>query len=238
MSTKLYLIPVPIQEERTDTLTPAVIQLCHTITYYFAENAKTARAFLKRIQHPMPLPQIQIIEWPEDDELISKQCIKDWLLTKQDAALISEAGSPCIADPGHALVLAAHQLHVPVISCPGPSSIQHALMVCGLPLTKFQFHWYLSQKEPELKLQLKQLEKESAEKHCTQVWIETPYRTLKHLHCILDNLQSDTLLHISAGIDQVDCFQYTATIAQWRKTKLPDWHKIPAVFCCYRPSSK
>jgi 16S rRNA (cytidine1402-2'-O)-methyltransferase len=147
----------------------------------------------------------------------------------KNAGIISEAGSPGIADPGSAAVRWAHQNKIHVTPLVGPSSIFLALMASGLNGQQFSFHGYLPVASSERKKKLKQLEDESQRKHQTQIFMETPYRNDSLLKDILEVLKPSTLLCVAANITLSDEFIFTQHISEWGKN-IPDVKKKPAIF--------
>jgi len=116
-----------------------------------------------------------------------------------DVGLLSEAGCPAVADPGAALVMAAHRENIPVLPLIGPSSILLALMASGLGGQRFTFHGYLPAKEPERSQKIRELEKTARKENATQLFIETPYRSAALLDALATTLAPETW--VSVGTD-------------------------------------
>ncbi|MDX5320195.1 MAG: SAM-dependent methyltransferase, partial [Bacteroidota bacterium] len=148
---------------------------------------------------------------------------------KADVGLFSDAGVPCVADPGSQVVAFAHELGMVVKPHVGPSSVLLALMASGFNGQQFAFHGYLPIQEAELKNFLQQLELESARKNQTQIFIETPYRNNKLLENLIKYLKPSTSVCIAADLQSEKEEIRRLTLAEWNKTKL-DFHKRPAVF--------
>ncbi|MGH6624721.1 MAG: SAM-dependent methyltransferase, partial [Burkholderiaceae bacterium] len=172
----LYLLPTPIADGAVELALPAAtIALSRTLNYFLAENAKSARAFLKQIEHPRPLRELTIVEIGHAPD---PSMIDEWLrpiVAGTDAALVSEAGCPAVADPGATLVEAAHRQAIRVCPLVGPSSLLLALMASGLNGQRFRFLGYLPVATAERSARIAAIERESRNGE-TQIFIETPYR--------------------------------------------------------------
>jgi 16S rRNA (cytidine1402-2'-O)-methyltransferase len=133
MSGTLYLLPCPIAAGSLHASLPAeVIATARRLEHFLVEDAKTARAFLKELGHPKPIRDLAV---DEIGHAPPAESIAAWLapvMAGHDAAIVSEAGCPAIADPGGTLVAAAHALGIRVRPLVGPSSILLALMVSAL----------------------------------------------------------------------------------------------------------
>jgi 16S rRNA (cytidine1402-2'-O)-methyltransferase len=225
----LYLIPTPIGDDGLHTLPAHVVEVIHRLRYYIAENARTARRFIKTTQPAYTIEMLQIAEL--DKHNINDPA--DFLqptLKGHDLGLMSEAGCPGVADPGSVLVAYAHQKGVPVVPLTGPSSIILALMGSGMSGQKFTFHGYLPAKRPQLIKTLGQLENVSLKQRSTEIFIEAPYRNGQVIECAMSVLRSATRFCIACHLTMPDMYLRTATIGTWQKTKIPDIHKKPAVF--------
>lgn len=226
---RLYLIPTPIAEDSLHTIPPYVIERLHTLKYFVAERAKTARRFIKSTQPLHPLAELTFYELNKFTDANERVHFLDAALAGQDMGLLSEAGCPGVADPGARIVAQAHQLGIRVVPLVGPSSILLALMGSGMNGQSFTFHGYLSVKTPDLLKDLKRLE-QAARSGQTQLFIEAPYRNRNVVEQALKTLQPQTLLGIAVDINSNDEYIRSLPIAQWRKEKLPELHKRPAIF--------
>ncbi len=227
---KLYLLPVPLGEDAWYTVPQYVIDIIHELDVFVVERAKTARHFLKAIQFPRAFDDCLFFEL---NKRTQEHEIPSFLQATQagrSLGLLSEAGVPAVADPGSQLVIAAHQQGVEVVPLVGPSSILLALMAAGMNGQSFTFKGYLSAKRPQLSKDLKQLEQQAIRRGETQIFIETPYRNTAVLETALQVLGPQTLFTIAIDITLPNQWIKTMTIQQWRKAKVPDLHKRPAVF--------
>jgi 16S rRNA (cytidine1402-2'-O)-methyltransferase len=228
-----------------DVLPAAVIRTAARLTHWVAENAKTTRAFLKRIDAVVPLGQplqmLTIVELPRPPKGTRTAPAADWsallapALRGIDLGLISEAGLPAVADPGAALVEAAHAAGIQVIALPGPSSLLLALAASGLNGQSFAFVGYLPVDAAERGARIRDLEALSRRAHQTQLMIETPYRNEALLGALLMHLQPGTRLSISCGLTMPQAFTRTDSIQGWKAkpTALPA--DVPAVFALLAP---
>ncbi|MCB1997479.1 MAG: SAM-dependent methyltransferase [Burkholderiaceae bacterium] len=242
----LYLVPntldLGLAAAPLDTVLPAaVIQVAARLGHWAAEDAKTARAFLKRVDAlvplTLPLQQIAMAELPRprkgSGEVVPAAAWHALLapaLAGHDLGLISEAGLPAIADPGAALVEAAHAAGVPVQPLVGPSALMLALAASGLEGQSFAFVGYLPQEPAARVARLRELEALSRRQRQTQLMIETPYRNEALLQAMLDALASDTRLSVSAGLTTAAAFTRSALVATWRTQPSALPPRVPAVF--------
>jgi 16S rRNA (cytidine1402-2'-O)-methyltransferase len=146
----------------------------------------------------------------------------------KNIGLLSEAGNPCIADPGATAVDLAHQLGIMVKPLVGPSSILLALIASGLNGQHFTFHGYLPIDDKDKRAALKKLESTSKQSGYTQIFMETPYRNDKLVDEMIHSLQPETKLCIAVEIGESNEFIETRSIKNWKQR--PTFHKRPAVF--------
>lgn len=221
----------------------AVIQAASRLRHWVAENAKTTRSFLKRVDavSPLcePLQAIGISELPrpakggKPNPVNDRQVMEALLAPTRhghDIGLISEAGLPGVADPGAALVQAAHQAGVQVVPLSGPSSLVLALAGSGLHGQSFAFVGYLPTDGAQRAQRIKELEVLSRKARQTQLVIETPYRNAALWQALLQNLQPQTWLNVSCGLTLPQGFTRTDTVARWRDKQLALPSDVPAVF--------
>jgi len=227
----LYLIPTALGETPWATYLPeATRKITCQLTRFIVENAKTARAELKRIGHPVPLRELVMEQIPENPTPADYQRLLAPLLVGQDSGVLSEAGCPCVADPGTLLVRRAHELNIAVRPLIGPSSILLALIAAGLEGQRFTFHGYLPAREPERSQQLVELEKESKKRNQTQCFIEAPYRNNALFQALLTTCQPKTRLCLAVDLTLPSETIASHTINEWRRLPLPDIDRRPTVF--------
>jgi 16S rRNA (cytidine1402-2'-O)-methyltransferase len=226
----LFLVPTPLTEGAANaSIPPAVRSRVHELDYFIVEEPKSARAVLKALEHPRPLASLEVVRLPEKPGEALLDGLLGPLLAGRDAALLSEAGAPAVADPGAALVRRAHHLGVRVAPFVGPSAILLALMASGLEGQRFAFHGYLPVEEAELAKRLKTLEADSRRERRTQIFIETPYRNDRLLRLITATCAPGTVLSVAADLSSPAETIETRTIAAWRRGSRTIG-KRPAVF--------
>ena len=232
----LYLLPVGLSSPGEEPgawehwLPAATREIACRLQHYVVENAKTARASLKALNHPVALRELDIRELPQqlDDAVLDS--LLEIALAGQDIGLMSEAGCPAVADPGALLVRAAHRRHIPVKPLVGPSSLLLSLMASGLDGQRFAFHGYLPARDPERSKAIQALEKDSARLRQTQLFIETPYRNGALFQALLKNSQPATRLCVASDLTLPSEEIRTDSIAAWRKAAAPTLDKRPTVF--------
>ncbi len=213
----LYLIPVPLGPVSPEAcLPPDTLAVARRLDTFVVERAKTARAHLKAMGHPLPMQQIEMHELNEHTPASEIDNLLAPLLAGHDVGLLSEAGCPAVADPGAALVMAAHRMNIPVVPLIGPSSILLALMASGLGGQRFAFHGYLPAKEPERSQTIRDLEKAARRDKATQLFIETPYRSTALLDALASALSPDTLVSVGADISLPTQLIQTRSAKSWR----------------------
>jgi 16S rRNA (cytidine1402-2'-O)-methyltransferase len=225
-----------------EVLPLGVLRRAAGLGHWVAENAKSARGFLKRVDAVVPLArplqEQAIVELPRPrkgsvataPDATTLQALLAPALAGEDIGLISEAGLPAVADPGAALVDAAHRLGVTVLPLSGPSSLMLALAASGLNGQSFAFVGYLPVEAGERAARLKELEGHSRRWRQTQLVIETPYRNATLLAAMAATLSPATMLSVGCGLTLSGGWARTMSVAQWRQAAadLPD--KVPAVF--------
>lgn len=244
---RLWLVPNTLdlgtgaEVDLRQVLPQAVIERAATLGHWVAENAKTARALLKRVDALVPLAQplqrIEIQELPRPrkgartPELPALDALLAPALAGHDIGLLSEAGLPAVADPGALLVQAAHAHGIAVEPLSGPSSLLLALAASGLNGQSFAFVGYLPIDAAERAARLKELEGVSRRLQQTQIAIETPYRNAALLDALVEHLHPATRLALASGITLPGGRCITQTVAQWRAARPPHDARLPAVFC-------
>jgi 16S rRNA (cytidine1402-2'-O)-methyltransferase len=230
----LYIIPVPIcnfTEENPYLIYPMLQSIVNSLDEFIVEDFKTARHCLRKIGYHGEFDKTVFHLLNEHTDL---QSIGDFLSSAENGkniGLMSEAGMPCIADPGSEIVLLAHKKNIRVVPLYGPSSIFLALAASGLNGQNFIFHGYLPKQQSQRKKKLKEINQEIKEIHTyTHIFIETPYRNNHLLEDILSTCSPDILLCLAINITGIEERIITKTILEWRSVKLPDLNKQPAVF--------
>jgi 16S rRNA (cytidine1402-2'-O)-methyltransferase len=231
MAGTLYLIPVALGESAwAEYLPRSSRDIAAGLRHFVVENAKSARAELKRLEHPVPLRELAIEQLPEKPAATDIEKLLAPLSAGHDLGLMSEAGCPGVADPGALLVRRAHELGCTVRPLVGPSSLLLALMASGLEGQRFAFHGYLPAREPERSRRIVELEAESRKFAQTQLFIETPYRNAALLDALLAACRPQTLLCVASDLTLATETVITRRVADWRKAQRPDLDRRPTVF--------
>lgn len=230
----IFLIPTFLEENSLQTIPTYVIDCIKKCSVFFVENEKSARRYFKKVWKEMVIDDYTwIVIHNAEDEVISS--FKKYILENKTIGIVSEAGCPCIADPGQILVAEAHKLNATVKPLVGPSSILLALMASGFNGQQFKFNGYLPIEANERNKKLIELENESFKNNCTQIFIETPYRNNNLIADIVSICKSNTQLSISVDLTSEHEWIKTLSIKDWKKD-IPNIHKKPAIFCLYSVS--
>lgn len=227
---KLYLIPNLIGDsEVNDVLPSSLKEKVMTINHYIVEDIRTTRRFLRKVNKQINIDGLTFYVL---NKHTSDKELSDYLeacTEGHDIGLISEAGLPCVADPGNVIVKMAHAKNLQVVPLAGPSSLFMALMASGMNGQNFAFNGYLPIERHKRIAKLKQLENRVKTEDQSQLFMETPYRNNKMLDDILANLNPKTYLCIAVNVTNKDEFIKTMRIESWNKTK-PDLNKKPCIF--------
>jgi len=231
---KLYLVPNLINEESENLLPDYIIHKIKDVRLFFVEGQKSSRRLLKSLNAQFPFSDCRFFDLNEHSN--PKQ-IQEYVKTfkEEDSAIISEAGCPCVADPGADLVLLAHQNQIEIIPLVGPSSILLALMASGLSGQNFAFNGYLPKDRQERAKKIKILEDRSLKEKQTQIFMEAPYRNHNMLEDILASCQDATYLCIACDITGPHQIIKTMNIKEWKKNPL-NIDKKPALFLLQKNS--
>ncbi len=225
---KLYLIPNFLSEDNSDDFIAEMVRrMVHHLKHFVVENEKQGRALIKRLRLENSQQDLHI--WLLNEHTQAQEV--SFLLKAlegNDAGIISDAGLPCIADPGSALVALAQTKNIEVVPLPGGSSMIMALMGSGFNGQQFAFSGYLPiDKAPKVK-RIKELEL-LAHRGSSQIFMETPYRNNQLLEELITQCNAQAKLCIACNISSEKGWVRTKTLAQWKANK-PELHKIPCVF--------
>jgi 16S rRNA (cytidine1402-2'-O)-methyltransferase len=226
----LYLIPTPLGETGFESGLPAYnMQILQHIETFIVEELRTARRFLRKAGYAKDFESVTFYLLNEHTPDYEATTMLEKAIAGQHIGLLSEAGLPCIADPGHIVVRLAHRKGIRVIPLTGPSSIMLALMASGLNGQNFVFHGYLPVKPDERTKALRELEFASAKSKQTQIFIETPYRNVAMLESILKTCHPSLILCIAVDLTLETEWIRSMPVGEWKKQKY-ELHKRPAVF--------
>lgn len=245
---RLYLVPTPLdfgcgtQAPLAAVLPAGTIAQAALLTHWICENAKSARAFLKRVGEVQPLAaplqQQAIQELPREvhkkgDHVPAAFDAKPLLqpaLAGHDIGLLSEAGMPAVADPGSSVVRAAQDLGLQVVPLVGPVSLLLALAASGLNGQNFAFIGYLPQDAGQRTQRLRELEALALRTGQTQMFIETPYRNAALWQAMLQALRPGTRLAVASALTLPDARCRSASVSAWKQQPVPVVNDLPAVF--------
>lgn len=227
---KLYLIPNVIADDTAARVIPEHIrQALPNIRHFLVEDVRTARRYLSSLRVYPSIEPLQFDVLNKNTKPAEMKTLFTPLAEGHDVGIISESGCPGVADPGAVAVQYAHSQGIQVVPLVGPSSLLLALMASGLNGQRFAFQGYLPVDQAEAGKAIRAFEKESAQKHQTQVFIETPYRNNPLLRLMLRHLQEDTNLCIAYDITGPDESILTMPVKKWKSASV-EYGKTPAVF--------
>ncbi|PLW94897.1 MAG: SAM-dependent methyltransferase [Marinilabiliales bacterium] len=227
---KLYLIPSDIGHIPDDGIfNKEQREIVFSLKQFIVEKAKTARHFLKESGFPHEMRSVEMLEFNEHNRAESMPEIKQFLQISESIGLMSEAGLPCVADPGHEVVALAHELGYEIVPFYGPSSIMMALMASGFSGQQFVFHGYLPAKTPQKRSALKKLGQRMQREKYTQIFMETPYRSNAMIEDMIAVLPGETKLCVAAEINTPEEFIKTKSLNLWSRSR-PDLHKKRCIF--------
>lgn len=248
---RLYLVPAPLdfgcdtQAPLQDALPLGTLQAAAGITHWICENAKSARAYLKRIDAVVPLAaplqSQQIDELPREVHKkgdhagqFDARPMLAAALAGHDVGLLSEAGMPAVADPGSSVARAAHALGIEVVPLTGPVSLLLALAASGLNGQNFAFVGYLPTDADARVQRIRELESIALRTGQTQLFIETPYRNAALLQALVQTLQHNTRLAVARGLTLATSSIRSDSVKTWRSASPHSQDRLPAVFAIGR----
>jgi len=221
---------MPVSENGERYISEEVLSIIHSLRYFITEKARTARRFVKSSGYQGNMDDLVFIELDKHDRDLPNSSILQPALEGNSMGLMSESGMPCIADPGSGIVSLAHELGIRVIPLPGPSSLFLALAASGLNGQNFKFEGYLPIKENALNKKIAHIEKTIRSENSSHIFIETPYRNTSLANKILkefpDNFKMCVALDVTGKNEKI----VTRTIGEWKRSGLPEMHKINCVF--------
>ncbi len=226
---KLFLIPSVIGNASKDAVLPAdFTNIINQINIFIVEELRTARRFLRAAGYTKNFDDVTFYVLNEHTKQQDAGTFLD-KIEEGHIGLLSEAGVPCVADPGALVVNMAHRKNIQVVPMVGPSSILLALMASGMNGQSFTFHGYLPIEQHSRDKKIKDIEGWMLKSGQTQIFIEVPYRTNSMLQALCQVCNAGTLICVASNITQDDEFIKTKTVAAWKKN-MPDLHKKNTVF--------
>ena len=230
---KLFLIPNVLSDRPVEHFFgKEVYNAINSCNYFIVEHIREARRLLVKLGFKEKLEQIQFFEL---NKHTAEEEIAGFLAPAkkgENIGIISDAGCSGIADPGAEIVAMAHQNNIKVVPLVGPSSILLALISSGLGGQNFHFHGYIAKEGAQRSKEIKRMENSSA--NTTQIFMETPFRNKKLLEDLLTTLSDNCKLCIACDITADSEYIVTKTVANWKKTNIPELNKRPCIFLLRR----
>lgn len=227
---KLYLIPSPLGDnDPAEVIPAAVLQVLCSLDTFVVEELRTARRYLSRAGLKGKIEGLRLCELNEHTAPAEIEGMLSLFEGGRSVGLVTEAGLPAVADPGAPLVALCHRKGIQVVPLTGPSSIMLALMASGLNGQSFAFCGYLPAKTDQRRAAIREIEKISAARRQTQIFIETPYRNDALFADLLGVCKGSTRICVAADITLPDAFIRTYSAERWKKENLTIG-KRPCVF--------
>ncbi len=168
---RLYVVATPIGN--LDDITLRALQVLADVSVIAAEDTRRTRKLASR--HGLERPMVSLQEHNEEKQA---PLLVERLLAGESVALVSDAGTPLLSDPGYRLIVLAAKAGIEVLSVPGPSSVTAALSISGLPTDRFSFEGFLPPRQAARLKRLTQLQSESR----TMVFFESSHRIRASLY--------------------------------------------------------
>jgi 16S rRNA (cytidine1402-2'-O)-methyltransferase len=228
---RLYLVPNLLGLVPPEAVLPQkTIDVARTLRHFVVETPKLARQFLKAIGSHHGLQSLELSELNEHTPPEHADALLGPAIRGEDLGLLSDAGCPGVADPGAALVAAAHGRGIRVVPLVGPSAILLALMASGMNGQAFAFHGYLPVPTTERAAALKSLDRAAAQTGATQVFIETPYRNEAMVEAVLATCSARVRFCVAVELTLASELVISRPIAVWRASARPSLSRRPALF--------
>ena len=232
MKGKLILFPVPIGAEDIASSLPAanaeLLATCHT---FIVEELRTARRFLKKAGYPYPIDNTVFYELNEHTSHEEIGHYLDAIERGENIGLLSEAGLPCVADPGAMITKVAQRHGIEIVPLVGPSSLMLALMASGFNGQSFAFVGYLPVDKSKRAAAIRHLEERLHREHQTQIFIEAPYRNNQMLEALCSVLQPNTMICVACDLTLPTQYIRSLPSGKWKTERGKiDLHKRNTVF--------
>lgn len=230
---KLYLIPSSLGGDDIGAIwPPGNKQIVNSLNEFIVENIRSARRFLRAAGYNTNFEEVTFHQLNKHTPASVIGGFLSNAASGKNLGLLSEAGCPCIADPGQSVVALAHKQHISVIPLVGASSILLALMASGFNGQQFVFHGYLPIEKSERSKKIRTIEHSAIRDNQTQIFMETPYRNNQLMKELSNNLKDSTLLCVACDLTLPTQFIKTQIVGNWKK-KMPDLHKRTSIFLIY-----
>ncbi|NQV02417.1 MAG: SAM-dependent methyltransferase [Bacteroidia bacterium] len=230
----LYLIPSTLGDTRPEEVLPEkTLKIIRSLNSFIVEELRSARRFLRKAGFTGNFDETGLLIFNEHTRKEELTSFISPMLHGTDTGLLSEAGTPCIADPGAEIVEIAREAGIRIVPLAGPNSILLALMASGFNGQNFTFHGYLPIDRKERRHKIRELERAALERDQTQIFIETPYRNKAIFEALISTCNPASRLCIAMDLTLESESIRVHTIREWRNKdeQLP---KKPAVYLIYR----
>lgn len=227
----LFLIPSSLDQDSIyDFMVEEQRSKIRNLKYFIVENEKSARRTIKKLKLSTPIQELIIIPHNKDTPIDKLTLYIKPLLEGDNIGLLSDAGVPCVADPGSKIVTLAHQYNIKVVPLVGPSSIILSLMASGFNGQNFRFHGYLPIDINKKKKKLESMQNDILQNHETQLFIETPYRNNQLLNNLITIINEKINLCVAINLTTDEEIIVRKNIWDWKKSKLPDLSKKLCIY--------
>ncbi|MCC5856808.1 MAG: 16S rRNA (cytidine(1402)-2'-O)-methyltransferase [Ectothiorhodospiraceae bacterium] len=189
---RLYVVATPIGN--LGDLSARAAEILAQVDLVAAEDTRRTAVLMEHLRLRKPM-----ISLHEHNEEVRTPALVERLLEGEVVALVSDAGTPLVSDPGYRLVRAAHEAGVTVSPIPGPSSVMAALSVAGLPTDRFLFQGFLPPKGGQRKTALEALAREQA----TLVFLESSHRIVASLRDLAEVFGGDRLILVARELTKL-----------------------------------
>lgn len=229
----LYLLPAPLWPGTAQSfITDYHKKIIHDVSVIAAENAQRAASFLRSVDAAWQPARCYFFDASTKDPREATDFLN--MVEKEGAGLlVSDAGMPCIADPGYRIVRLAHQRGMRVTVLPGPVSFMMALAASGLPAQHFCFLGYPPRDKTQLIRKISEIAQTlTREAPPTYIFMETPQRAGVFFEMLIENLSAHLMVAIACGLQSPVESIRTQSVAEWRTHKPSQFNftKLPCVF--------
>jgi 16S rRNA (cytidine1402-2'-O)-methyltransferase len=228
-SGKLFLKPTSLTKRSLKyELKESDLDIVRKLKYFIVETPKVARSYLKDMD--MVLQDIHMGILDEHSKVRDIPELLEPIIHGNDVGLMSDAGTPAVADPGNLVVRECHRLGIKVVPLVGPSSILLSLMASGLNGQRFTFLGYLPKDPERRKRKIKGIERDSVRKNESQIFIEAPYRNKSLFNDLIQVCNPNTDLTVAVDLTGENEYINTMNIREWRKSKNIKILDIPSIY--------
>jgi len=232
--TALYLIPVTLGDNPPANVLPSLnFEIISGLNEFIVEDVRSARRFLRKAGFTKNFDEVTFHVLDKHTSKIEIPTFINSLKEGKPVGLLSEAGTPCVADPGSEIVKMCQSLKIKIIPLVGPSSIILALMASGFNGQQFIFHGYLPVDKEARNRRIREIENMAHRENYTQIFIETPYRNNQLFEALLATCQDKTMICVASNLTTAEEFIATKTVAAWKKATV-DLNKKPTVFLLFK----